>query len=260
MSMRKYDIPYVPNTNTHPFPAKSLQEMTLDEIIKKHIKTCAKANGKVDVCSKCKTPCKEGERAIQLTCNLVYNDPPIPLYGGKTLIENAREENLRRREEKEKTENMSSLEKAILEAQKKEKKQKRSYIRGDEWWEESLKHGDQVDYLVTVLGFTKQKAKKAIYSYRSRHGLAGQKPGLAVKTSAVKVDITPIQKETVEKPEVASKHEAKNDVLLSTMELKMSELMDLQAEYKANIQKYTKLYEEVKEKVDTLCKAMDIFN
>ena len=29
------------------------------EIVKKHIKTCAKANGNVAVCSKCKTPCPE---------------------------------------------------------------------------------------------------------------------------------------------------------------------------------------------------------
>jgi hypothetical protein len=44
------------------------------------------------------------------------------------------------------------------------------------------------------------------------------------------------------------------------MELKMDELMKLQAEYKANIDKYTKLYNEVREKIDTLCKAMDILN
>ena len=45
--MRKYDIPYVPNGPVNYYPAKSLQEMTLVEIKKKYIKTCAKANGDV---------------------------------------------------------------------------------------------------------------------------------------------------------------------------------------------------------------------
>ena len=97
--MRRDGIPYVSNgVYNPPFPATPLQDMTLEEIKKKYLKMCAKAQGDPAVCSKCSAPCAEGKRAIQLLANQVYNDPPIPLYGGKTLIEKAREENMLRRQ------------------------------------------------------------------------------------------------------------------------------------------------------------------
>ena len=110
--MRKYDVAYVPNGPVNYYPVKDLETMTLEEIVKKYIKTCGKANGSVAICSQCKSPCREGKRAIQLLANKVYDDPPIPLYGGKTLIERAREENMKRREEmnkENKNENISAL-------------------------------------------------------------------------------------------------------------------------------------------------------
>ena len=79
--MRKYDVAYVPNGPKHEYPVVALQDMSFDEIVDKYIRTCAKAMGKVAECSKCKNPCAEGKRAIQLLANNVYNDPPIPLYG-----------------------------------------------------------------------------------------------------------------------------------------------------------------------------------
>ena len=96
--MRKYDIPHVANPRINYYPVKELGEMTLEEIVKKYIKTCGKADGNVAVCSKCKTPCEHGKRAIQLLANKIYDNPPIPLYGGKTMIERAKEENMKRRE------------------------------------------------------------------------------------------------------------------------------------------------------------------
>lgn len=60
--MRKYDIPYVQNVaGSHPFPIKELEDMSLEEIVQKHIKTCGKANGNVAICSQCKSPCKQGK-------------------------------------------------------------------------------------------------------------------------------------------------------------------------------------------------------
>lgn len=100
--MRTFDIPYVKQpAKTYPPPVE-LKDMSLGEIKKIHISTCAKANGDVSKCSKCNTPCDPGKRAIQLVANQVYNDPPVPLYGGKTLIERAQAENKRRREAIEK--------------------------------------------------------------------------------------------------------------------------------------------------------------
>ena len=95
--MRKDGIPYVQNPRGF-YPPIDMNKLSLSELKQKFIKNCGKANGDVSVCSRCKTPCAEGKRAIQLVANQVYNDPPVPLYGGKTLIERAKEENMQRRE------------------------------------------------------------------------------------------------------------------------------------------------------------------
>ena len=160
--MRKYDVAYVPNGPVNYYPAVPLQDMSLEDIKKKYIKTCAKANGDIAICSKCKTPCKEGERAIQLTANQVYNDPPIPLYGGKTLIERAKEENMKRRQleaERKANENMETAEK------KENISKKKTVIRWDGWYETSLASGDQVKWLMTEMGLSRTQAKKKIYQY-----------------------------------------------------------------------------------------------
>ena len=72
--MRKYDVAYVPNGPVNYYPVKDLETMTLEEIVKKYIKTCGKANGSVAICSQCKSPCREGKRAIQLLANKVYDE------------------------------------------------------------------------------------------------------------------------------------------------------------------------------------------
>ena len=247
--MRKYDVAYVSNPKSY-YPPTDYKKMDLKELVEKYIKTCAVANGKVAVCSTCKTPCEYGKRAVQLISNEVYNDPPIPLYGGKTMIEAAKEENMRRRREKEEAEQREKLKEIESKVATKATPEKRVYYKTEEWWDKSIEYGDQVAYLVNELGFSKTKAKKAIYYYKSKHGL--------IEGPTIRIE-EPVKETPIETP-IPVKRDSSNDVLLSTMELKMDELMRLEAEYKANIDKYTKLYNEVKEKIDTLCKAMDIFN
>lgn len=249
--MRKYDIAYVQNPKSY-YPPKDYKKMDLKELVETYLKTCAIANGRVSECSSCAHPCDYGKRAVQLVSNQIYNDPPIPLYGGKTMIEAAKEENMRRRKEKEEAEQKKQLKELEEKMTSKATQEKRVYYKTEEWWDKSIEYGNQVEYLVKVLGFTKTKAKKAIYYYKSKHGLI-EGPTVRIEEPAK------VEEETV-KPTEPVKRDTSNDVVLSTMELKMDELMKLQAEYKANIEKYTKLYNEVKEKVDTLCRAMDILN
>ena len=232
--MRKYDIAYVPNGRTSYVPHKKVDDMSLEEIKRKYIKTCGKANGDVAVCSKCQTPCNEGKRAIQLLANTVYNDPPIPLYGGKTLIEKAREENLRRREEMKKKE-----------AGEKEKKKR---IVWDGWWEESLKSEDQIKWIMMNMGLSRTKAKNKIYQYKWYHGLTGNK-GKTENTTT----------EEKEKEEMALKD--------SSLEEKLEQLMHEQEMHKKKMDEYMALYykekeeyDKYKEKSDILCRAMDILN
>ena len=139
--MRRYDIPYVrrgPATYSIPKP---IEELSREELIQKFVRTCAKAKGNVRYCSEqCKSQCEQGKRAVEMTEN-------IPLYGGKTLLEKAREENAKRRE-----------------AEKKKK-----YIKWDGWWEESLASGDQVKWIMANMGLDRDRAKKKIYQYRYLH-------------------------------------------------------------------------------------------
>lgn len=163
--MRKYDIPYVrrgPATFSIPKP---LEKLSLEEIKNKYIKTCGKANGRISYCSnECKMQCEEGKKAIEMS------EYQIPLYDGKTLLEKAREENAKRKEKK------------------------RSYIRHDGWWEESLAYGDQVEWLMTNLGIPRNKAKQKIYQYKWSHGLLN-KESKEVSVGDIKKKIAQIKQE-----------------------------------------------------------------
>jgi len=260
--MRKYDVAYVPNGPMNSYPAKPLEEMTLEEIVKKHIKTCGKANGNIAVCSQCKSPCREGKRAIQLLANKVYNDPPIPLYGGKTLIEKAREENLKRREKMEKDNNVTLLAKALEDARneatkkepKKTDKKKRDYITWDGWWEESLKADDQVKWVMTQMGLTRAKAKKKIYQYKWSHGMTGT--AATNKPDEKKETATATEEDLKEITQADTGIEAKLEKLMAKQEEQKKE-MD---KYMALYQKAKEEYERIKQKTDILASAMDILN
>ena len=252
--MRHSDIPYVKNPPAY-YPPVDYKKMNLKELIEKYIKACGKANGSVSVCSQCKSPCEHGKRAIQLVANEVYNDPPVPLYGGKTLIERAKEENMLRRE-KEAAEKANVLTAEKKETKEPEKKKRGEYLRGDEWWKASLEYGDQVEYLINKYGYSRTKAKTTIYRYRSRHGLVGTPMGEKIEGPTVKMEPEPIKEEpTKEVPKVS----AKNDILISTMEQKLSDIMKKQEEYKKLADKYQKMYADAKEQADVLCKAIEMF-
>lgn len=258
--MRKYDIPYVQNVaGSHPFPIKELEDMSLEEIVQKHIKTCGKANGNVAICSQCKSPCKQGKRAIQLLANQVYDDPPIPLYGGKTLIERAKEENMKRRQEMEKS-NMSSLAKAIKEVKEAEKTEKKATRKkldlGENWWEESLASGDQVKWIMDRTNLSKTQAKKKIYQHEWYKNKVKEE-NKAENTKEVRAENGPVIR-IEEKPIVAQD---------SSLESKLEDLLRKQEEFKKEMEKYQALYkeaerkyEDIKKKTDILCSAMDILN
>ena len=233
--MRHYDIASVKTGTVVGYPAKPLQDLSLEEIKKKYIRMCAKANGDLAVCSKCPTPCTEGRRAIQLLANEVYNDPPIPLYGGKTLIEKAREENMLRRKEKE--------EKKVDEPRK--SKDNRQYI--DDWYEKAVASGDPTKWVMEQYGMTRAKAKHKIYSWRYRHELTEPR----TTTQA------PVVKEVpVETNSGVDKIESKLDSLMKLQEKHKKIMLEYQEQY----EKAKQNYEEISKKIDVLCSAMDILN
>lgn len=259
--MRRDGIPYVSNgVYNPPFPAVPLQDMTLEEIKKKYLKMCAKSNGNPSVCSKCPSPCAEGKRAIQLIANEVYSDPPVPLYGGKTLIERAKEENMLRRqnlENKNKEEKKMSKEKQYVE----------------NWWEDSLASGDQVAWVMERFNMSKTQAKKKIYSYRYRNGLTNKEyftnrvAALAkMEENTSKTSEEKQEEKTEEKvPVETATQDACADI--TPIEGKIDSLMRQQAECKKTMDDSYKIYLEAKEvyesfskKIDILCNAMDIMN
>ena len=247
--MRKYDVAYVPNGPVSYYPAKPLEDMTLGEIKKKYIAMCGKANGDISVCSKCQTPCREGKRAIQLVANEVYNDPPIPLYGGKTLIERAREENIKRRKEMEEIEKQETAEKP--------KKKTRSEVPFDGWYDVAMNSGDPIKWLMDTMNITKTQAKKKLYQYKY------YKSQTEAKENKVKIEM---QNEVKVKDE-ETKTEIKVKIQNDSIEAKLESLMKLQEQHKKAMDEYMRLYNEakkeydkIKEKTDILCNAMDILN
>ena len=143
--MRKDGIPYVPNPVSYK-PPKNYMDMDLQELKRNYIKTCAKSNNSLATCSQCLNPCEYGKRAIELLAGNITLDT-VPLYDGKTLIERAKEENMKRKKEME-----------IKEDTK-------------DWWGKSLMSEDQLGWVMKEFGLTKLKAQRKIYSYRYTHGL-----------------------------------------------------------------------------------------
>lgn len=258
--MRKYDIAYVPNGPVNYYPSVPLQDMSLEEIKKKYIKCCAKANGDISVCSRCKTPCPEGKRAIQLLATTIYDDPPIPLYGGKTLIERAKEENMRRRE----------AERLKEEAEKKEivsKKGKDGRLYIEDWYEKAVASGDPVAWVMETFKFSKTKAKQKIYAWRNRHPETTKPVEDNFNQTEVNfnnVEVKPVEEKPTEVKPVEVKEEGIKE---TSIEAKLESLMRLQEEQKKIMEEHMRLYEkakvkygELKSKIDILCSAIDIIN
>ena len=261
--MRTYDIPYVSNPAMPSIP-EDYRKMTLEQLKNKHIKMCGKANGDISICSRCKTPCEYGKRAIQLVATEVYNNPPVPLYGGKTLIERAREENAKWHQEHDKKPNNPVTEIAVKpEKPKVRDTGKRKYVDG--WWELSLQAEDQLQWIMDAFGCSKTQAKKKIYMHNYNKAKAenkGESKEMKAETKAepkveTKVD-TKVNTEVETKAE-EPKDNRQRDVVFLTLEAKINELMQQQSEYKAKLDEYTKLHAKVSEQIDVLCKALDVF-
>lgn len=274
--MRTYDIAKVPNGPYNPYPAVPLQDMTLDEIKKKYIRICPKAYGDVAKCSKCESPCREGKRAIQLVANSVYNDPPIPLYGGKTLIERAKEENIKRRAELEKAEEEKKKAEEELKKEKEAKPKRKGRAPAIEgWYDKAYESPDPLKWIMDTFNLSKAKARQKVYAHQHVHPElrttkplwpadqkkveAGRKGGMTEKT--VRVENGPVIK--TETPKEASK----TGSALESYEDKISTMVKLQDEYKQKAEEYQKkaeeyqkMYLELKAKVDTVFEALNILD
>jgi len=272
--MRTYDIAKVPNGPYNPYPVAQLQDMTLDEIKKKYIRMCAKANGDVAKCSKCESPCREGKRAIQLIANSVYDDPPVPLYGGKTLIERAKEENMKRRAEIEKAK--AEMQKAEEELKKeKEEKPKRKgrapVIEG--WYDKAYESPDPLKWIMDTFNLSKAKARQKVYAHQYVHPeLRTTKPLWPTDKKKAEADR---KGETTDKvvrtengPVIKTETQKEDSKLGSTLESyedKISAMVKLQDEYKQKAEEYQKkadeyhkMYLELKTKIDTVFEALNI--
>lgn len=210
------------------YPVKKLEDMSLEEIKRKYIRVCAKANGDISVCSRCRTPCREGERVIQLKANEIYSDPPIPLYGGKTLIEKAREENERRRA-------LASTE---------SKKGKRKYKHIDDWYQKAMESGDPVKWVMDNYEISSTKAKAKLSNWKCKYLGKSEEKKEEKKEEKIEI-VIPASEVSFEK--------------------KLEYIMKLQEEQKKEVEKYERLlneakekYEAIKRKGDILCQAMDI--
>ena len=254
--MRRDGIPYVQNPRAY-YPPVDINKLSLDELKKKYLKMCGKSNGDVSVCSKCQTPCAEGKRATQLLANEVL-DANIPLYGGKTLIERAKEENAARRaieEGKKAKEALVSHAETKDETKEKPKKTKRSRFEVDEWWEASLAYGNQIEYLMKTYGVSKTQASKKLWYARKVKG------EIKVEMPVLKIEEPKLVEPEVTQPEPQKELQAhSNDLAIRTFELMIGDMMKKQDEYKVQMEKYTKLYNEITAQINILCEAVDIAN
>lgn len=225
--MRTYDIAYVPRGTVVAYPPKPLKELSLDEIKKKYLTACAKANGDVNKCRTCQQ-CEHGRRAVQLSVERTYTDDGTPLYDGMTLVEKAKQENMLRRKEKEQME-------------KKVSKDNRSYI--EDWYNKAMASEDPVKWVMEAYGIDKTKAKAKLYQWRLRH-----------KEESVN-EVKPV-KEIKQAAPIPEGIETKMDKLMKLQEQYKQAMTEMQKQY----DKMKAEYEEIGRKIDVLCSAMDIIN
>ena len=253
--MRTYDIPYVKQSASS-YPPLDYKQMDINTLKKHYLDTCMKCRGNISVCSKCQSPCEYGKRAVQLKANEVYNNPPVPLYGGKTLIEKAREENIKRRQA---TEQQKSEEKNILQkVENQPNKKQRIIVEG--WYDKAYESDNPLQWIMDTFGMTKAQAKSKVYSHQHRYPeLRTTKPLWKTeerKTTAVKQE----DKESNNEIKIETIESKPNQNLLEPLEIKINSLMKLQDEYKQKAEHYQKLYQETKTKVDALFEALNILN
>lgn len=257
--MRKDGIPYVPNGVYNPPVAKPLEEMDLQDLVKGHLRTCAKSNGALSVCRTCSSKCIYGQRALDLYEGRVS-------VGSETIRP---EETILYRMRKAQEEMRKAQEEAM---QKKETVFiKPGKIIIDDWYEKATQSEDPVKWVMDTFNISKTKAKNKIYQYKYRmkkkNSEEKKEEVEEEKHEEIKTDVEE-KKEEVKKAPVSEerteekKEEKKesNDIVYKTMEEKIDRMMKRQAEYKELMNKYAGLYKEVSEQIDVLCKALDVFD
>ena len=280
--MRTYDIPYVKQTPSNYYPPRDLNKMSFEEIEKVYLNVCAKYNHDISNCSKCQAPCTYGKRAIQLKANEIYNQPTIPLYGDKTLIEAAREANMKAKmglpvEPPKKTgfisqaeldkRNAKKAEAPNVETPKETKRRARKVV--DDWYDKAYNSKDPLQWIMDTFEITKAKAKQKVYSYQNQHPELKETKPLwepnKKKSEAAKHswDGRKPKEEMKEEP----KPEVKSNKAMDSFEEKLNALMAKADEYKKladehrkKAEEYQKMYDEAKSKVDTVFAAINILD
>lgn len=267
--MRTYDIPYVQNPGT-PKPQPKLEDLDLKTIIKNYL--CWKSQGRLSECRKCTPKCEYGKRALELafpTDPMAFGGPK--LIGNKTLLELAREENAKRKEEQTK-----AVENKQVETTPKKESKKKQRIFIDDWYSKAYESENPLKWIMEAYGISEHKAKQKVYEYQYRHpGLREEKPMWKSKKASGEAEETakPAEAEPKEEMKQTENSEGKNsdDALLGPLENKINVLMNQQAEYKSKMEElkkeyeekiapYQKLYDETKVKVDALYEALNILS
>ena len=274
--MRTSDIAYVPQGHISSTPIPPLNEMTLQEITKRYLTSCIKSHGLVSECQKCKDKCPYGMRATMLAYGTgAFGERAVPYEG--SMLQAARMQNELNRQRQITTDALTEERKKIeekIETTEKEVKPKkrRKGMDPEGWYEEAMKSGDPVKYVMETFGRTKTQAKSKLYNYlylhpemKEIHDKYTKKNVSEEKTkeeSPVKVE-TP---ERVEKPCNTGKTEEKvntaqpGDIYITrVMEMKLETLMNKQEEYESAIKDYQTKLAKVKEQIETICRTMDIF-
>ena len=250
--MRKDGIPYVPNGVYNPPVAKPLEEMDLQDLVKGHLRTCAKSNGALSVCRTCSSKCIYGQRALDLYEGRVS-------VGSETIRP---EETILYRMRKAQEEAMKTKGTIFIKPAK---------VVIDDWYEKANQSEDPVKWVMDTFDISKTKAKNKIYQYKYRmkkknaeenkEEVKEEKPEevkTIVEEKKEEVEKAPVSEERTEEKKEEKKES--NDIVYKTMEEKIDRMMKRQTEYKELMDKYAGLYKEVSEQIDVLCKALDVFD
>jgi len=181
--MRKSDVAYNPPLPHNGEMPKKVEEMTLDELQKELLKTCAKCHGDYTICEGC------------MDC--------LP---GRLLIDKLKENPKDRQRGIRKMYGLSPVKKQEI---------------AKNLYRDALVSGDPVNYLVTQCGFDENSAKQRLYTYKRKYPdvrdkvrrLAGMGELKMTKLEPKKMsDIAPKQEKTV--PELVSELEKERRDLL----------------------------------------------
>ena len=229
--MRTSDIAYVPQGHVATAPVPPLNEMTLQEITKRYLTSCIKSHGLVSECQKCKDKCPYGMRATMLAYGTgAFGERAVPYEG--SMLQAARMQNELNRKRQiavdALTEELKKTEEKIetVEKEMKEPKKRRKGIDPEGWYEEALKSGDAVKYVMDTFGRTKTQAKKKLYNYLYLHPEMQEIHDKYVKKNVLKEEEIPVKAEAkIEKKEKSENVEQPGDVYITrVMEMKLETL------------------------------------